>query len=54
VQNGSLAHPVEEVTIAGNLNDMFSNIAAAGDDIDTRGNVHSGSILVRDMMVAGS
>ena len=54
VKNGELVHPVEEVTIAGNLADMFSNIAAAGGDIDTRGNIHSGSILVRDMMVAGS
>ena len=54
VRNGNLVHPVEEVTIAGNLEDMFRNIAATGSDIDTRGNVHSGSVLVRSMMVAGS
>lgn len=54
VRNGNLVHPVEEVTIAGNLEDMFRNIAASGSDIDTRGNVHCGSVLVRSMMVAGS
>ena len=54
VRNGKLEYPVEEVTIAGNLADMFANIAAAGDNIDTRGNVHSGSVLISTMMVAGS
>ena len=54
VRNGTLAEPVEEVTIAGNLADMFGNIVAAGNDIDTRGNIHTGSVLVSRMMVAGS
>lgn len=54
VRKGKLVHPVEEVTIAGNLEDMFSNVVAAGSDIDTRGNTHCGSVLVDRMMVAGS
>ena len=45
---------VEEVTIAGNLRDMFANLVAAGDDVDTRGNIHSGSVLIAKMMVAGA
>jgi len=47
-------YPVEEVTIAGNLSEMFRNVAAAGSDIDTRGNVHCGHVLISTMMVAGS
>ena len=54
VQNGELVHPVDQVTIAGNLRDMFLNVEAAGGDIDTRGNVHTGSVLISTMMVAGS
>jgi PmbA protein len=54
VENGEIAYPVEEVTIAGNLSDMFRNLAAAGSDIDTRGNVHCGQVLISTMMVAGS
>jgi PmbA protein len=44
---------VEEVTIAGKLRDMFRNIVAAGSDIDTRGNIHTGPVLISGMMVAG-
>jgi PmbA protein len=54
IENGQLAHPVEEVTVAGNLRDMFAAVVAAGNDIDTRGNLHSGSVLIERMMVAGS
>jgi len=54
VENGEMAGPVDEVTIAGNLLDMFSNLVAAGGDIDTRGNIHSGSVLISKMMVAGA
>jgi len=53
VKGGKIVHPVEEVTIAGNLKDMFMNVLAAGRDIDTRGNTHSGSVLISSMMVAG-
>ena len=54
VENGEIASPVEEVTIAGNLRDIFMNVVGAGEDIDTRGNIHTGSVLVSTMMVAGS
>lgn len=54
VVDGELAYPVEEVTIAGNLRDIFMNFAAAGEDVDTRGNIQAGSLLVRKMMVAGA
>jgi len=54
VERGEITHPVEEVTIAGNLRDMFRHVAAAGADLDTRGNIHCGSVLISRMMVAGS
>ena len=53
VENGELIHPVEEITIAGNLRDMFLGIAAVGGDVDRRGNIHSGSILIEEMTLAG-
>jgi PmbA protein len=53
VENGAIQHPVAEVTIAGNLRSMFGEIAAAGDDIDVRGGIRVGSILVREMTIAG-
>jgi len=54
IENGEIQYPVEEITIAGNLKDMFRNIAAIGNDVDTRGNICSGSILIENMTVAGS
>jgi PmbA protein len=53
VENGALQHPVAEVTIAGNLRTMFEGLAAVGDDVDTRGGVRVGSILVQEMTIAG-
>jgi len=53
IENGEISHPVEEVTIASNLKDMFAGILLAGGDLDTRGNIQSGSILFERMMVAG-
>jgi PmbA protein len=53
VENGEIAYPVEEITIAGNLRDMYRNIIAIGCDVDRRGSRHVGSILVERMMVAG-
>jgi len=53
VENGKIQYPVEEITIAGNLKDMFSNIVAIGNDIDTRLTTRTGSILVEEMMIAG-
>ncbi|MNR31853.1 peptidase PmbA [compost metagenome] len=53
VENGVIAYPVEELTIAGNLRDMLKQIDAIGDDIDRRGSRHMGSVLLSSMMVAG-
>jgi PmbA protein len=53
VENGEIQYPVAEITIAGNLRSMFLGLAAAGDDIDTRGGVRVGSILVQEMTIAG-
>jgi PmbA protein len=53
VENGAIQYPVAEITIAGNLKSMFEGIAAAGDDIDARGGVRVGSILLQEMTIAG-
>ncbi|TFH88050.1 metalloprotease PmbA [Billgrantia azerbaijanica] len=54
VENGQVQHPVEEFTIAGNLEAMFRGLAGVGDDLDTRGSIHTGSWLIDEMTVAGS
>lgn len=54
VENGQIAHPVEEITIAGNLLEMYQNIVAIGSDVDQRGSKQTGSILIAKMNVAGS
>ena len=53
VENGEIAYPVEEITIASNLKDVFRGIVAVGNDVDRRGSRHVGSILVDRMTVAG-
>jgi len=53
VENGSSIYPVHEITIAGNLKDMYRNIAAIGSDVDLRGSVRVGSILIDEMTIAG-
>ncbi len=53
VENGIIQYPVEEITIAGNLKDMFQHIVAIGNDIDIRGNVRIGSVLIEEMAIAG-
>ena len=53
VENGVQAYPVHEITIAGNLKDMYKNIVALGSDVDTRGGVRCGSILIGEMTIAG-
>jgi PmbA protein len=53
VEGGEIAYPVEEVTIAGNLKDIFMGIAAFGNDVDVRGAIQTGSILVGEMTIAG-
>lgn len=54
VENGEIQYPVEEITIAGNLVEMYQNIVAIGNDIDNRGNTECGSIVVENMTIAGS
>ncbi|MGZ8288093.1 MAG: metalloprotease PmbA [Telluria sp.] len=54
VENGVIQYPVEEITIAGNMKDMFQQIVGIGSDVLTRGNKSTGSILIEKMVVAGS
>ncbi|RDV25564.1 metalloprotease PmbA [Alteromonas aestuariivivens] len=54
VENGVIQYPVHEVTIAGNLLDMFANIQAVGANRDTRGSIQTGSVLLDNMRIAGS
>ncbi len=53
VENGVLAYPVHEITIAGNLRDMYRSLVALGADIDMRGSIQMGSVLVDGMTIAG-
>ena len=53
VENGAIAYPVHEITIAGNLKAMYRDIAALGADVDTRGGIRVGSVLLSEMTVAG-
>jgi len=54
VEGGEIQYPVDEITVAGNLKDMFMGIVAVGNDIDMRGNTRTGSVLIDHMMVAGA
>ena len=53
VEKGVVAYPVHEVTIAGNLRQMFRDVAALGGDIDERGGIRTGSVLIGEMTIAG-
>ncbi|MDP1683286.1 MAG: metalloprotease PmbA [Burkholderiales bacterium] len=53
VENGEIQYPVEEITIAGNLKDMFKQIVAVGNDVVVRGARQTGSILIENMTIAG-
>lgn len=54
VENGEIQYPVDEITIAGNLKDMFMGIEAVGNDVDDRASIQTGSMLIGKMTVAGS
>ena len=54
VENGEIQFPVQEVTIAGNMRDMFKQIVAVGNDLELRSNIRTGSVLIERMTVAGS
>lgn len=54
IENGVIAYPVHEVTIAGNLKEMFMGIEAVGSDVDPRSSLKTGSILINKMKIAGA
>jgi PmbA protein len=54
IEGGELAYPVEEITIAGNLKDMFAGIEMIGSDLVLRGRIASPTVKITEMMVAGS
>ncbi len=53
IKDGELTFPVEEITVAGNLREMFSNIAEIGSDLEFRGSVASPTLRIEGMTVAG-
>ena len=53
VENGKIQYPINEITVAGNLKDMYQNIVAIGNDIETRSSIQTGSILIENMSIAG-
>ena len=53
VEQGEIQYPVQEITVAGNLRDMFMGIRAVGSDVERRGNIRTGSVLIEGMTVAG-
>jgi PmbA protein len=53
VENGALAYPVHEITIAGNLKQMYRDIVALGTDVDPRGAIRTGSVLLSELTIAG-
>jgi PmbA protein len=53
VEKGAIVHPVHEITIAGNLKQMYRDIVAIGGDVDLRGGIRMGSLLIDGMTIAG-
>lgn len=53
IEGGASAHPVQEITIAGNLKELYPAIVAVGSDVDRRGAIQTGSVLVGRMTIAG-
>jgi PmbA protein len=53
IEGGAVAYPVHEITIAGNLRDIYRNIVALGSDVDARGGIRCGSVLIAEMTIAG-
>ncbi len=54
IENGELAYPVEEITVAGNLKEMFQNIEMVGNDLEMRGRIVAPTVLISRMTVAGN
>jgi len=53
VEEGAIAYPVHEITIAGNLRNMYRDILALGSDLDVRGGIRTPSVLIGEMTIAG-
>ena len=53
VENGEIQYPVHEITIAGKLQDIYARMVEVGNDVDVRGNIRTGSILIEEIMIAG-
>ena len=53
IDNGEIQYPVEEITVAGNLSEMYKHIVAVGNDVDLRGNIQTGSVMIENMTIAG-
>jgi PmbA protein len=53
VEDGALVYPVHEITIAGHLKQMYRDIVALGTDVDVRGAIRTGSVLLSQMTLAG-
>ncbi|MEJ2115818.1 MAG: metallopeptidase TldD-related protein, partial [Gammaproteobacteria bacterium] len=53
-ENGEIQYPVDEITIAGNLKDMYQKIVEVGSDVDRRSNIVTPSLLIDNLMVAGN
>ena len=54
VENGEIAYPVSEITISGTLQNIFKGLVAVGSDIDMRGSIRTGSLIIEEMQVAGN
>lgn len=54
IEKGEIQYPVHEITIAGTLQQMYGNLVEVANDVDLRGNIRTGSILLDEMMIAGS
>ena len=54
IENGEICFPVHEITIAGNLRDIYQRITAVGEDQDMRGGIRCGTLLIDEMTIAGS
>lgn len=54
VERGEIQYPVDEITIAGNLKTMYQDIVSIGNDVDTRGTIRCGSVLLGNMTIAGN
>ena len=54
VENGKIVYPVSEITISGTLQNIFKGLVAVGNDVDLRGSIRTGSLIIEEMQVAGN